>query len=198
MSTFIADMTMSIDGFVADKNDDPGPIFDWYRVGPVETPSANEEVGGYKTDEKSAEDLRDFTSQIAVLIAGRRLFDVANGWGGMHPVGCPVIVVSHSVPDGWPREGAPFHFVGSVEEAIDLAREIAGEKIVAVASPSITRQCLDRGVLDVLRVNIAPVLMGEGIPWFGKLANTPVMLEDPEVEPGLRVTHLTYRVPKSG
>jgi hypothetical protein len=42
MATVIADMSMSLDGFIADRNDDVGPLFDWYRVGPVTTPSANE------------------------------------------------------------------------------------------------------------------------------------------------------------
>ncbi len=195
MTTFIADMTMSIDGFIADRNDDPGPLFDWFRVGPVETPSASEEWS-YKTDKKSADILREATNQIGVLIAGRRLFDVADGWGGKHPVGCPVIIVSHSVPEGWPREDVPFHFVRSVEEAVELARKIAGDKIAAVASPSITQQCLNLGVLDVLRVNLAPVLLGDGIRWFANLENTPVMLQDPEVETGQRVTHLTYPVRK--
>ena len=193
MATLIADMTMSLDGFIAFKNDDVGPLFDWFRVGPVETPSASEEWT-YKTDEKSAEALREVTNEIGALICGRRLFDLTRGWGGKHPVGCPVIVVSHSVPDGWPREGVPFHFVGSVGEGVALAQEIAGDRIVAVATPSITQQCLNLGLLDVLRVNLAPVLLGDGIPWFANLAKAPVMLEDPEVQEGLRVTHLIYKV----
>lgn len=195
MATFIADMTMSIDGFIAMKDDDPGPLFDWFRVGPVETPSATEEWS-YRTDAQSAEMLRQVTTEVGVLIAGRRLFDVAQGWGGKHPVGCAVIVVSHTVPDGWPREGVPFHFVGGIAEAVELAREIAGDRIAAVASPTITQQCLNLGVLDVLRVNLAPVLLGDGIRWFANLEHAPVILDDPEVVPGLRVTHLTYRVRK--
>ena len=193
MATLIADMTMSLDGFIAFKNDDVGPLFDWYQVGPVETASASEEWS-YRTDEKSAEALREFTSEIGALICGRRLFDLTQGWGGKHPVGCPVVVVSHSVPEGWPRQGVPFHFAASVEEGVALAKEIAGDRIVAVATPSMTQQCLNLGLLDVLRVNLAPVLMGDGIPWFANLAKAPVMLEDPEVQEGQRVTHLTYKV----
>jgi hypothetical protein len=46
----------------------------------------------------------------------------------------------------------------------------------------------------MIRVNLAPVLLGAGIPWFANLARAPLLLDDPEVEVGHRVTHLTYRV----
>ena len=193
VATLVADMTMSLDGFIALPNDDVGPLFDWYLTGPVETPSASEEFT-YKTDEKSAAELREAPQTIGALICGRRLFDHTQGWGGLHPAGCPVIVVSHSVPKGWPREGIPFHFVDSVEKAVALATEIAGDRIVAIATPTITQQCINLGVLDVLRVNLAPVLLGSGIPWFANLKDAPILLEDPDVSEGLRVTHLTYRM----
>lgn len=189
-------MTMSLDGFIASRNDDPGPLFDWYRQGPVETASAAEDIS-YQTDAKSAESLREAPRTIGALICGRRLFDLTHGWGGKHPVGCPVIVVSHSVPEGWPRQGVPFHFATDVMSAVELAKSIAGDKIVAVASPTITQQCLNLGLLDEIRVNLAPVLLGDGIPWFANLANAPLLLDDPDVSEGLRVTHLTYRVRKS-
>ncbi len=193
MATVVADMTMSVDGFIALPNDEVGPLFDWYSTGPVETPSASESWT-YNTDEKSAEMLRETPQMVGALICGRRLFEITGAWGGKHPVGCPVVVVSHTVPDGWPKEGLPFHFVDGVEKAVALAREIAGDKIVAVATPSITQQCINLGLLDVIRVNLAPVLLGSGIPFFANLENAPILLEDPEIEAGHRVTHLTYRL----
>lgn len=59
-------------------------------------------------------------------------------------------------PDGWPKEGLRFHLVGSVEKRVALANEIAGDKIVAVATPTITQQCINLGRLDVIRVDLAP------------------------------------------
>jgi dihydrofolate reductase len=126
MATVVADMTMSLDGFIAFHNDDVGPLFDWYTTGPVETPSASESWTS-NTDEKSAEGLRDMLRSVGALICGRRLFEHTNGWGGRHPIGCPVIVVSHSVPEGWPRAGVPFHFVNGVERAVALAKEVTGD-----------------------------------------------------------------------
>jgi len=187
-------MSMSLDGFIADRNDQVGPLFDWYQTGPVTTPSADEKWT-YETDEASAEQLREGLRTVGALIAGRRLFDLAKAWGGRHPMGCPVIVVSHTVPEGWPRDDAPFTFVtDGVESAVAQAKTIAGDKIVAVASPTITQQCLNLGLLDVIRVNLVPVLLGDGIRFFDHLAKTPIMLDDPEVTEGLRVTHLQYRV----
>jgi dihydrofolate reductase len=81
-----------------------------------------------------------------------------------------------------------------VESAVAQAKALAGDRIVAVATPTITQQCLNAGLLDMIRVNLVPVLMGEGIRWFDNLRYTPVMLDDPEVTQGSRVTHLTYKV----
>jgi dihydrofolate reductase len=86
---------------------------------------------------------------------------------------------------------------GGVAQAVAEARSIAGEKNVVVASPSITQQCLDLGALDEIHVSLVPVLLGAGIPFFASLRVAPVMLDDPVVTPGRRVTHLSYRVVKN-
>ncbi len=119
--------------------------------GPVTTPSADERWK-YDTDEASAKVLSEALTTIGALIAGRRLFDITKGWGGRHPAGCPVVVVTHTVSDGWPRDDAPFTFVtDGIESAVAKAEAIAGDKIGAVASPNITQQCLNLGLLDEIR-----------------------------------------------
>lgn len=194
MAQVVANMSMSLDGFIADPHDDVGPLFDWYRAGPITTPSANEQVR-YNTDEASAEHLREAVSNIGSLICGRRLFELTNAWGGQHPVGCPVVVVTHTLPEGWPRDDAPFTFVtDGIESAVAQAKTLAGDKTVAIATPTITQQCLNAGLLDAISVDLVPVLLGHGIPFFANLRDTPVMLEDPTVTLGTRVTHLYYRV----
>jgi dihydrofolate reductase len=171
-----------------------GPLFYWFQTGPVSTPTASEEWT-FETDEASAEQLREGLHAIGALICGRRLFDLAKPWGGRHPMGCPVVVVTHSVPEGWPRDDAPFTFVtDGIGSAVARASGIAGDKVVALATPTITQQCLNAGLLDVIRANLVPVLLGDGIPFFEHLRYAPIMLDDPEVTEGLRVTHLQYRV----
>ena len=55
-----------------------------------------------------------------------------------------MVVVTHSVPDGWPREGAPFTFVtDGIERAIEQAKELAGDKVVGVNGGTITGKCFD-------------------------------------------------------
>lgn len=192
MTTVVANMSMSLDGFIADRNDQVGPLFDWYSAGPVETPTADD-VHTFRTDEASAETLREALTTVGALVCGRRLFDLTNGWNGRHPIGCPVVVVTHSAPTDWPHPDFTFVTDG-VASAIARASEIAGDRVVAVATPSITQQCLNLGLLDVIRVDLVPVLLGDGIPFFAHLERAPVMLEDPSVTPGVRVTHLEYRV----
>jgi len=186
-------MTMSLDGFVAALDDNPGELFEWYAAGDVSVPSANGDVK-FDVDEASAEVLRELTDGVGAIISGRHLFDITDGWGDVHPVGAPVVVVTHSPPanaaDRWPRTT----FVNGVEAAVAKAREIAGDKDVTIASTKVTQQALDLGLVDEVCVSLAPVLMGEGIPYFSKLDRGHLLLEDPVVVQGRRALHLRFPV----
>jgi dihydrofolate reductase len=195
VATVIADMSMSLDGFVADSDDGTDLVFGWFFGGDTPVPTANPHVT-FQVSEASARELREGLANVGALISGRRTFDLAGGWGGAHPMGVPVVVVTHDAPDGY--EDAPFHFVSDgIESAVAKAKEIAGDKIVGVASPDITRQCLDAGLLDGIRVSLVPVLLGSGVPWFANLADAPLQLEGPTVTEGDGVTHLNYRVKRA-
>ncbi len=197
MATIVADMSMSLDGFIADENDGVGELFGWYGNGDVELPTADPGLT-FRVSAASAVHLRPaFSGGIGALITGRRLFDIAGGWGGRHPVGAPVFCVSHSVPEGWPRDDSPTTFHEDAFAALDAARAAAGDRIVAVATPTLTRQYLDAGVLDGIVVSLVPVLLGKGIPFFAGLATAPIRLSDPTVTEGKGVTHLTYRVTRA-
>jgi dihydrofolate reductase len=200
MATVIAELSMSLDGFVADPSDQVGPLFDWYGNGEVEVPTAYPERWTFRTSEASARYLRESFDRVGALVAGRRLFDIGR-WGEHgHPFGVPVFVVTHSVPEGWPRDDAPLPFTfvtDGVESAVEQAKATAGAGGVGVAGPSIIQQCLNAGLLDEVRIDLVPVLLGGGIRYFDNLSNAPVALEGPSVIEGTGVTHLIYRV-KSG
>src|SRR6478609_4846479 len=102
--------SMSLDGYIAGP-DETGfdQLFKWYGNGAVDVPTAQADRTMHMTP-ASAEHFRAVMERSGALIVGRRLFDLTSGWGGNHPIGCPVIVVTHSVPDGWPRADAPFTF----------------------------------------------------------------------------------------
>jgi dihydrofolate reductase len=191
MSKVFTHMTMSLDGFIADPNDGIDDLFDWYDAGDVSVPSANEHVS-LNVDEASAGMLGDLIESAGALVSGRRLFDITDGWGDSHPMGVPVVVVTHDPPDDadrWPRTS----FVGDVGVAIAKAREIAGDKDVIIASASVAQQALTLGLVDEVCVSLAPVLLGEGIPYFTNLDRRH-LLDDPEVIQGRRAVHLRYPV----
>lgn len=195
MATVIAEMSMSLDGFVADPSDAVGPLFHWYANGDVAVPTAYPERWTWHTSEASAGHLRDLLDTAGAVVSGRRLFDITDGWNGKHPFAVPIFVVTHSVPDGWPREDAPVTFVtDGVESAVEQAKASAGDRVVGVGGADIAQQCLNAGLLDELRVNLVPVLLGEGIRYFDNLSDTPVQLDGPRVVEGTGVTHLYYRV----
>ena len=110
MSRVIADMSMSLDGFVADPNDGVEHLFGWYGNGAVVTPTANPGVT-FRTSPASAHLLQGIVEQVGALVVGRRLFDYTGGWGGTHPMGVPVFVVTHHRPEDWDQPDAPFTFV---------------------------------------------------------------------------------------
>ncbi|MDN3358734.1 dihydrofolate reductase family protein [Actinomadura sp. DC4] len=192
MSKVIANMSMSLDGFIADPADGIDQLFGWMGNGDVEVPTAVD-WATFRMTPASAAYMREGMARVGALVTGRHLFDVAQGWGGTHPLGVPIVVVTHEPPADWPHTET-FTFTDSVESAIALAREAAGDKDVVVASAKIAQQCLDAGLLDAINVDQVPVLLGSGVRWFESLAKSPVRLSNPVVVEGNGVTHLAYAV----
>src|SRR4051794_34424175 len=187
MTKVYTHMTMSVDGYIADPQDGTGELFGWYSAGDVTVPSADERWS-FQVDANSAEMLREILSGIGALVCGRRLFDLTNGWGDSHPIGAPVVVVTHNPPSDTAKLPRTT-FVDGVAEGIARAKEIAGDKDVSIASADIARQALDQGLVDEVCVSLVPVLLGEGIPYFTNLAGAPHRFDDPVVIQGDRATH---------
>jgi dihydrofolate reductase len=181
----IANMSMSLDGFVEDATGSALPLFGWMEN--LAQPSGD-------AGHASADLFQEATARVGALVCGRRLFDLTKGWGGRHPTGAHVFVVTHHPPADWPHRES-FTFVpDGVASVIAQARQVAGERTVAVATPDITRQCLDLGLLDEIAVDLVPVLLGAGKPFFAGLEHAPVRLGTPTVVQGADVTHLHFRV----
>src|SRR5689334_21773558 len=160
-------MCMSLDGFVAQLDDNPAELFDWYWTGDVVVPSAQEGMS-FSVDAASATMLRELTSGCGALIAGRRLFDQTDGWGDNHPAGAPVVVVTHRPSPADAAERFPrTTFTGSVEQAISAAKDIAGDTFITIASADIIQQALRIRLVDELCISQVPVLFGTGIRYFG-------------------------------
>ncbi len=194
MGQVVASASMSLDGYIAKDDNTIGRLFDWLQNGEVEIPTVNENITLHLTPQ-SAEYWRGWLSGLGALVCGRTLFDFTDGWGGRHTIGVPV-VVTHEVPTEWveAHPDAPFHFVtDGVDAAVAKAKEIAGDATVAVTAGTIAGQCLQLGLLDAVAIDLVPVVMGQGRPFFAGLKAEDVVLEDPVVHvQGDRVTHLVY------
>ena len=195
MSKVVAIMSMSLDGYVADLNDGVAEVVDWYvNSGDVEIHTGGAEDMTFKVSPASAEHIRALTSELGAVLTGRRTFEVADGWGGNHAWG-PAFVLTHHVPDGWPRPNSTVHFVtDGLESAVKQAKAAAGQKAVGVHGADTIQQLLNAGLLDEISVDIAAVLLGSGVRFFDHLAGTPAVLGNPTVIPGVGVTHLRYPV----
>ena len=197
MGKVVTQASMSLDGFIADASDAVGPLFDWYDNGDVEVIGSDPGLVCH-TSAASADYLRAAWANIGADVIGRRLFDLTNGWSGRPAVGDAVFVVTHHVPTTWPYPDAPFTFVtDGLQSAIAQAQAFAGDRDVSVNPGSIAGQAFTAGLVDEVRIDLVPVVFGAGVRFFGDYAGSPLLLDDPQIVEGDRVTHLHYSVRKS-
>jgi dihydrofolate reductase len=183
--------SVSVDGFIADDSDQPGPLFDWLTGGDVPLDGS----GFLKVSQASHDYVRLYWDQIGVTIAGRHVFDLTDGWDGKPPSGIDhVVVVTHRpAPEGWDPE-APFHFINGVEAAVATAQELAGDRLVEVAAGDVGGQVLAAGLVDEVRMDVVPVVMGSGKRYFGSRTGQHLLEDADVVIQGERVLHLRHRV----
>jgi dihydrofolate reductase len=201
VGTVIMHNVVSVDGFIADQNDEVGPLHEWYFSGdtPI-TEGGGQQYdhsgagSGFRVSKASAGYVRPMWEAIGTIVMGRTLFDLVNGWEGQPPAGHHVVVVSHRPkPEGWHPE-ASCHFVGDVTTAIDKAKELAGERAVAVNAGEVGGQILAAGLVDEVAMDVVPVVFGSGKRYFGSIGGQH-LLEDPHVViQGDRVLHLRFKV----
>jgi len=195
MGNVVMHNVVSVDGFIADENDQVGPLFDWYvNGGHALAEDRQATTGQLKVSKASADYIRPTWAAIGSMVIGRHLFDMTNGWDGQPPAGEHVVVVSHRPkPDGWHPE-ASYHFVDDVASAVAKAKELAGERTIAVAAGDVGGQALALGLVDEVAMDVVPVVFGSGKRYFGPVDGQH-LLEDPEVViRGDRVLHLRFRV----
>jgi dihydrofolate reductase len=197
MSTVVMHAVVSVDGFIADDNDDVGPLFDWYFNG--ERPLFAGEAEGsvhpsMSISDRSYDYVKPFWDSITCAVVGRRLFDLTNGWEAKPPACDHLVVLSHRPrPEGWHPE-ADVPFVADVAEAIETARRLAGGGVVALSAGDAAGQALALGLVDFVAMDVVPVVFGSGKRYFGRVDGR-LMLEDADVVlQGDRVLHLRYPV----
>jgi dihydrofolate reductase len=196
MARVVMQAVVSVDGFIAYPDDTVGPLFDWYVNGDSEL-SARPSGWTFQVSRASADHVQPFWDAITVTVIGRHLFDTTNGWDGKPAAGDELVVVTHRpLPQEWLAEhpDAPFHTADSVEAGVALAKELAGDGLVGVCAGDVGGQAFSAGLVDEVAMDVVPVVLGEGVRFFGSHAGT-VLLDDPDqVVRGDRVLHLHYTV----
>lgn len=201
MGRTIMGAVVSLDGYIAYPDGEVGPLFDWYGNGDVEWKFTEKQEQPLRTTQASRDFMQAVYPDIGAVVIGRQLFDQTNGWGGVPAAGDHVFVVTHTPPTDWEfAETAPFTFVtDGVEAAIARARDFAGDRDVDVAGGEIGGQALRHGLVDQVVMNLVPVVLGAGRPFFGAMGpgETITLANPSRVAQGDRVTHLLYEVERT-
>lgn len=187
---------VSVDGFIADDHDEVGPLFDWYFNGdrPLFEGAEESVHPAMSIGARSYGYVKDFWDRIRCAVVGRHLFDLTNGWEAKPPACDHLVVISHRPrPEGWHPE-ADVPFVDDITAAIAAARTLAGDGVVALSAGDAAGQALALGLVDVVAMDVVPVVFGSGKRYFGRIDGQH-LLEDPDVViAGERVLHLRYPV----
>ena len=191
MSASVLYMSMSLDGFIAGPNDEPGNpggdgfmrLHEWFV-----TPE-----GKFFRPSGPAGDFIDEINATGAVLAGRRTVEQADHWGGDHH-GVPIFVPSHR-PPGPSVANYPLvtYVTDGIESAMARAKAAAGDRNVLVHGAYTAQRALDAGVLDEVQIHQIPVLFGAGRRLFDVLPSR-VELEIVRVIDTPQATHIRYRV----
>jgi dihydrofolate reductase len=196
MSKVLAGITTSVDGYITGPNDGPGKglgeggerLHYWVFGGPW---TYGDDTRSEPTGEDAAW-LSETAARIGAVVGGRGTYEAARHWGDKNPWGLPFFIVTHR-PEEEP-EGGAFMFVSGVGEAVERAREAAGDKDVHVmGGADVIRQALAAGLIDELSIIIAPVVLGDGKRLFEGFSQS-LELEQLGVRQSQFATFIDYRV----
>ncbi|GAB3422045.1 dihydrofolate reductase family protein [Flindersiella endophytica] len=188
MGHLVWDVSVSVDGFVAGPNINPrhplgenGELLHEWMAG------GDPGHGVAVVDEVHA--------TTGAVIMGRRTFDTGIGpWGDVpFPVSC--YVLTHRARPPLPQARGSFRFVTEgIAVALEQATAAAGGRDVVLMGGETGWQYLASGLVDQLRLHVAPVLLGTGVRLFDSSKALPIRLDGPTVSEGNGVTHLSYRI----
>ena len=162
---------MSLDGFVEDANGSAARLYPDFA------------------ELSSSELMQQQIRSTGAVVMGRRTYEMAEDpdtYADSYEYQVPIFVVTKQAPVQLPKQNdrLTFTFVtGGLESdgiarAIDLARAAAGDKdVVVVGGPAVIQECLRRGLVDELQVDIMPVLLCSGLRLFEHLEACDIKLE---------------------
>ena len=194
MGKVLMEITMSLDG---------------YTTGPEVSAEAPLGRGGERLHEwmfagKSAADserwLTDRFSTIGAVILGRRMADLGIGPWGEEPVfHAPCFVITHRPTETIVKKGGTSYIfvTEGIEAAMAQAKVAAGDQDVMVnGGADIDRQYLNAGLIDEIRLHVAPILLGAGSHLFTGV-RPDLRLVPTQATNSPLATHLSYQVDAS-
>ena len=159
MGKVIADISMSLDGFVTAAGQTPEEplgkggeqLHEW---------AFGEDVGDRELAERAA-------AELGALVCGRTTYDDSLPWWEADgPTGArrlPLCVVTHRAPEVSPEGGVYTFVTDGIENAVERAKEAAGGRDVAImGGANLIQQCLAAGLVDEIGIHLVPVLVGDG------------------------------------
>ena len=191
MSKVIFEMSVSLDGYVTGPDVRPEEpmgdggerLHEWMFAG-----KSQAEVDTFETEH---------FSEIGALIMGRRMVDLGIGpWGEEPTFHAPCFVLTHRPAETIVKKGGTSYIfvTDGIEAALERAREAAGPQDVQVnGGADVGRQFLNAGLLDEIRLHLAPIILGAGTCLFDGV-RTDVRLVPREAQNAPGVTHLVYDV----
>lgn len=193
MGKITANISMSLDGFIAGSNitvDNPmgnggEKLHDWMFSGKTESEAMAFQEAEFKP--------------IGAIILGRRMFDLGVELWGDNPVfHAPGFVISHTSTEKVVKQGGTtYTFVtDGAESALKQAKAAAGNKdVMVIGGANVIQQFIKAGWLDELQIHLIPILLGDGTRLFHPV-DQQVALERIEVTDAPDATHLRYRIVK--
>ncbi len=181
MGKLIVGTTMSLDGFMADRNGDLSPLYP--------------DLDALRRSDFLQEQIR--TTGAALM--GRRTYNLGQGDYTGYEFQVPIFVLTHHPPTRGPKgenDRLKFFFVTEgIHRGVERARAAAGEMDVQViGGADISRQILESGLADELSIGIAPVLLGQGLKFFNGVDMKKLHIEPTGSMEAVGATYLHYRV----
>ena len=182
MGKVLVGMTISLDGFVNDRNGDVSRLYP--------------DLAALRQTEMLQEEIKT----TGAVVMGRRAYNMAEGDFTGYEFQVPIFVLTHHIPEKVAKgenEKLSFTFVtDGIESAIEQAKAAAGEKYVAVIGGANTvQQCIEKGLLDEIQLGIIPLLLGGGLRLF-EHSDKQIELERMRVIESPGRTDLRFRVIK--
>jgi len=199
MPKVVADIDMSLDGFVAGPNisnenplGDSGEQLIWY----------GDDVNNLSTDFKNhyqrndAKVLEWSAKSEGSVIMGRKTFDISiESWGENPPIHKACFVLTSKQKEKIVKGDTSFTFLSDAYEAVSKAKVEAGDKNVCVMGGAFTIvEFMNSGLLDELHLHLIPVVLGDGLRLFDQIHPDKVALNKIKVLEGMKVTHILFKI----